>query len=280
MDEERRVGRAEALAALVAERQGQMVGYARKRLRCSGVPPSSAEARDVVQNALTSVLACPEPVEQLRPYVFAAIRNEVSQAARRYHRAGQAYGSLDADVRLEADEPAVDPCGAAELRVVVGAALTALPQQQRTAMLLHKELGLTQAETARAMGAAPGTVATHVSRAMVTLRVSLGALAVVVTVVTALRLGSTGALPSAPAAGGEAVRRLLFSPVGAAVGAIVGAVLGRVLWKPLLLRPVQRAASRIRDRWATGVSGSPVPHTQLEETMPEILEAGLIHGTP
>jgi RNA polymerase sigma-70 factor (ECF subfamily) len=105
------------------------------------------------------------------------IGNEVKYAARRY-QTGRAYASRDADVELEFAEPAADPYAAAELRAELAGALSALSQQQRRAVLLTKEMGLTQAETARAMRAAPGTVATHVSRALVALRVTLGVLVV------------------------------------------------------------------------------------------------------
>lgn len=169
---------AEAVSALFGERYGQMVGFARQMLRRYGVPPSVAEPEDVVQTAFACVLARTEPIEHLRAYVFSVIRNEVKYAARRY-QTDRGYASRDADIELEAAEPAADPYAAAELRAELAGALSALPQRQRRAVLLTKEMGLTQAETARAMGTAPGTVATHVSRALVALRVTLGVLAVV-----------------------------------------------------------------------------------------------------
>ncbi|MFH9590126.1 hypothetical protein [Streptomyces luteogriseus] len=86
---------AEAVSALFAERSGQMVGYARKRLCAAGVPQSWVDPED----ALASVLARVEPIERLRPYVFRVIRNEVWHATQRY-RTGRAYGHLDADDRL------------------------------------------------------------------------------------------------------------------------------------------------------------------------------------
>lgn len=156
-----------------------MVGYARKRLTRFDVPPSSADPEDVVQIALTKVLAHGKPVEDLRKYVFAVITNEVHHAARRYYT-GQGYGSLDTDLRLENAGPAVDPCAAADLRLDVQAAMNSLPPRQRSVMS-YRVQGYTQEETAAAMGTAPGTVAAHVSRALLTLKVTLGVLSVLLT---------------------------------------------------------------------------------------------------
>ncbi|MGW2748717.1 RNA polymerase sigma factor [Streptomyces sp. NPDC001450] len=172
MAEELAAEHAEAVAALVAERYGKLVGYARNRLRAFNVPPAWVDAEDVVQNSLEKVLARSEPVGKVRPYVFKVVKNEAWHAAQRYRR-GLGYGSLDAGVQLETAGAAADPCGAADLRLDLEAALSALPPQQRTAVLCTKAIGLTQAETALAMGKSPGTVATHVSRAVVVLRSAL-----------------------------------------------------------------------------------------------------------
>ncbi|MFG2457037.1 RNA polymerase sigma factor [Streptomyces sp. NPDC048523] len=178
-EEERSAAHAEAVADLVAERYEQLVGYARKRLRALGVPLSSADPEDVVQIALTNVLTHREPIEKLRPYVFTVVKNETRHAASRHHT-GQGYGSLDRDLRLEDAGLTVDPCPAVDLRLGLQDAMSALPPQQRRA-LLYRMQGYTQAETAAAMGTAPGTVATHMSRAVGTLRMTLSALAMALT---------------------------------------------------------------------------------------------------
>lgn len=224
--EEREPEHAKALGTLVVERYAQMVGYARKRLRLYGVPLSSTDPEDVVQNALMSVLAHTEPIEHLRPYVFTAIRNEVRRAALRYH-GGQGYASLDADVRLET-AGTVDPSGTADLRLEIKAALGSLPPKQRDSVWCNKVLGLTQAETAEVMGAAPGTVATHVSRAVVALRVTLGAVLAVVLSLFTVAWIRTGVLPVRPAASRDLVERLeewvaLWGWPEALVAAVTGA---------------------------------------------------------
>ncbi|MGW5129464.1 RNA polymerase sigma factor [Streptomyces sp. NPDC004069] len=169
---------AEALTELVADQYGKMVGYARKRLRTRGVPESSADPEDVVQESLRSVLARTEPLENVRAYFYKVMDNEIKRAAR-HHFTGRGYASLDVDLRVEEDEPVVDPVVDAELRHVVGEALGALPLQQRRVVLLTQGMGMTQAEAARVLKTAPGTVAAHSHRALVALRVSLGALVLV-----------------------------------------------------------------------------------------------------
>lgn len=166
---------AEALRELVAEQYGKLVGYARKRLRARGVPESSADAEDVVQESLRLVLARTEPIENVRAYFYKVMDNEIKHAARQ-HFTGRGYASLDLDLREE-ENAVVHPVADAELRHVVGEALSALPPQQRRVMLLTQGMGMTQAEAARVLKTSPGTVASHAHRAFVTLRVSLGALA-------------------------------------------------------------------------------------------------------
>ncbi|MER5907512.1 sigma-70 family RNA polymerase sigma factor [Streptomyces mirabilis] len=265
MAEQQMAPHAEALSALVDERFGQLVGYARKRLAALDVPPAWVDAEDVVQNALASVLTRAEPVEELRPYVFKVIKNGVRHAARRY-RSGLAYGSRDADVQLEASGPFTDPCAAADRRLDLQAALSALPRQQRTAVLCTKALGFTQAETARVMGKNPGTVATHTSRAVITLRLTLGALAVVLAgcAVQWLRLG---ARPIEPAAGGEAVKTLLsqLSRWWISAGTVV-AMLGVMMrgWPfDRLSRLFMRAARAAAEFWREGPdTDAPLPQRE------------------
>ncbi|GGV12396.1 hypothetical protein GCM10010260_58830 [Streptomyces filipinensis] len=154
MVEGQAVKHAEAVGVLVSERYGQLVGYARKRLKALDVPPAWVGAEDVVQNALASVLAHGEPIEKLRPYVFTVIKNEVWRAAQRY-RSGLGYLAGGADVQLEAEHP-TDPYGGVDLRLDLQTALSTLPPQQRRAVVCAKALKFTQAETAEVIETAPG----------------------------------------------------------------------------------------------------------------------------
>ncbi|MFJ9818617.1 RNA polymerase sigma factor [Streptomyces sp. NPDC101151] len=238
VDQERpRSRHAEALGALVEERYRKLVRYAGSRLRNRGVPQSSADPEDVVQNALKSVLAVTKPIGNVRAYVYTCMGNEIKLAAER-HAQGKGYASLDADVRPE-DEPAVHPVAEAELRHVVDEALSDLPLRQRRVMLLTRELGMTQAEAAQVLGSAPGTVGVHAHRAIRALRVTLVGLGTVLVAWTTWFM-TFGRREIIPAAGIE-------SPVGAVtlsfagtVGVLVTVLVGLVMW----------ATGDISPRWA------------------------------
>jgi RNA polymerase sigma-70 factor (sigma-E family) len=63
---------------------------------------------------------------------------------------------------------------AAVLRVTLAQALRALPARQRDAVVLRYLVDMSEADTAEALGVAPGTVKSHVSRAVAHLRRVLG----------------------------------------------------------------------------------------------------------
>ncbi|WP_330469285.1 sigma-70 family RNA polymerase sigma factor (plasmid) [Streptomyces longwoodensis] len=236
-EDEQPPAHAEALAALVYVRYERLVGYARKQLRSFGVPTSSADPQDVVQIALVNVLAHAEPIERLRPYLYTVIKNEVGRAVRSY-RTGQGYGSLDRDLKLESAGPTVDPCAAVDLRLDFQNAVRALPPQQRR-VVQYRTQGYTQAETAAAMGAAPGTVAAHTSRALSMLKLTLSALSAVVAGSAAAWLWGYGLSRVSPGSDGQthlpwqaqgAVAIAFLSAVGA-VGAAFFAI-----WEVMALR--------------------------------------------
>lgn len=85
--------------------------------------------------------------------------------------------ALDAVRRRRPDlKPAESPNveETATERVALAAAIRALPRRQREIVALRHLAGMTEAETAAALGVAPGTVKAHGHRAMTTLRASLG----------------------------------------------------------------------------------------------------------
>jgi RNA polymerase sigma-70 factor (sigma-E family) len=63
---------------------------------------------------------------------------------------------------------------AAVLRVTLAQALRALPARQRDAVVLRYLVDMSEADTADALGVAPGTVKSHLSRAVAHLRTTLG----------------------------------------------------------------------------------------------------------
>lgn len=222
---------------LVEERYGKLVRRARSRLRTRGVPQSSADPEDVVQNVLKSVLAVTEPIVKMRAYVHTCMDNEIRRAAGHYAE-GRGYASLDADVWPE-DEPAVHPIAEAELQHVVGEALSDLPLQQRRVMLLTRELGMTQAEAAEVLGSAPGTVGVHAHRATRALRITLVGLGTAFVAWTTW-LMTLGRREIIPAAGLQSPAGAVTLGLAGTVGVLLTVLVGLVMW----------ATGDIRPRWA------------------------------
>ena len=69
------------------------------------------------------------------------------------------------------DRPAVgDEFARVDLRVALTTALRRLPRQQRAALVFRFWIGMSEAETADALGCSPGTAKTHTARGLARLR--------------------------------------------------------------------------------------------------------------
>ena len=75
------------------------------------------------------------------------------------------------DIEMRA---APDPQDVAIIRIVLGAALRKLSRRQRDVIVLRYLMGLSEAETAEALGISLGTLRTHCTRALDSLRRRLG----------------------------------------------------------------------------------------------------------
>ena len=85
--------------------------------------------------------------------------------------------AIDALARRRVTTPAADalsPEDAAVLRLTLAQALRALPARQRDAVVLRYVADMTEDDVAAALGVAPGTVKSHLHRAVERLRVVLG----------------------------------------------------------------------------------------------------------
>jgi RNA polymerase sigma factor (sigma-70 family) len=85
--------------------------------------------------------------------------------------------AIDAYARRKvplADSAPIGLEDAAVLRVTLAQALRALPARQRDAVVLRYLVDMSEADTAEALGVAPGTVKSHLSRAVTHLRRVLG----------------------------------------------------------------------------------------------------------
>jgi RNA polymerase sigma-70 factor (sigma-E family) len=85
--------------------------------------------------------------------------------------------AIDALARRPALSPVRDALAADDvvvLRVTLAHALRALPARQRDAVVLRYLVDMSEADVAGALGIAPGTVKSHLHRALARLRVALG----------------------------------------------------------------------------------------------------------
>ncbi|MCP9207187.1 RNA polymerase sigma factor [Streptomyces sp. NEAU-Y11] len=193
-----------ALDTVYRDHHAEMTGLARRLLAEEGVPDSVVGAEDVVQTAFAKVLRAPESVREPRAYLYAVIRNDVRAAGRDNRVQGKSAAAGGAQGQVSREVHVADFSGLVANRMAVYKALHDLPPQQRTAVWATKAMDYTQAETAEFMGKRPGTIATHVLRAVVALRANL--VAFLVAIATVLVLGGGRALKEVSAAGSERER--------------------------------------------------------------------------
>ncbi len=145
------------------------------------------EALDVVQDAMLKLARhyAARPSAEWRPLFYRILNNRIRDLQRRRKVKNALFGWLPG---LADDEEQGDPYEAVpdhahqpgELVQMEAAmqmlrqALTELPQRQQEAFMLRNFEGLDVAETAQAMGCTAGSVKTHYSRAVHTLRARLG----------------------------------------------------------------------------------------------------------
>lgn len=130
-----------------------------------------ARAEDVLQEAFVKLYLAWSRVEgtgREEAYVRRIIVNaDLDQRRRPWHRrrASVPLEVLDVPARTGAD---------AEDRIELLAELRRLPQMQRRTVVLRYWLGFSVEETARELGITEGTVKSHASRGLATLRQRLG----------------------------------------------------------------------------------------------------------
>lgn len=149
----------------------------------------SDDALDIVQDAMFNLVRhyahAPETEWQL--LFFRILRNRILDHQRRgtVRRRVMAYFTRSADADDEDNDPIATAPGlesdTPDRRVAMGDAMTALetavaqlPARQQQAFLLRTLEGLDVAATAAAMGCSEGSVKTHYSRAVHSLRETLG----------------------------------------------------------------------------------------------------------
>lgn len=146
------------------------------------------DALDAVQDAMIQLTRryADRPPQEWRPLFYRILENRIRDMQRRRTVRGRVMAWLpwnadddgaEADPVATAPDPAPGPMRAAEGDEMMHAlqlAVQKLPARQREAFLLRNLEGMDVAETAAAMGCSDGSVKTHYSRAVQSLREQLG----------------------------------------------------------------------------------------------------------
>lgn len=146
------------------------------------------EALDIVQDAMLKLARSygARPSEEWRPLFYRILNNRILDWQRRRVVRSRLFGwlpSFHSDDEEQGDpyEAVADHRQGPQDEVITGdamrlleSALAALPARQRQAFMLRNFEGLDVAQTAQAMGCTEGSVKTHYSRAVHTLRGKLG----------------------------------------------------------------------------------------------------------
>jgi RNA polymerase sigma-70 factor (ECF subfamily) len=146
------------------------------------------EALDIVQDAMLKLARSysTRPAEEWPPLFYRILNNRIHDWQRRRAVRNKLFGWLpgfysdeeeDGDPYAAVPEPSHGPREQVQMddaMVALQQALTELPQRQREAFSLRNFEGLDVAQTAQAMGCTEGSVKTHYSRAVHTLRARLG----------------------------------------------------------------------------------------------------------
>jgi RNA polymerase sigma-70 factor (ECF subfamily) len=126
---------------------------------------SREDAEDLVQETYERVLRRPRLVrrEDDLGYLYRTLRNTYFNARRAASRRPQVAAQLD-DVQAASSRADVQPEQAAETNLVLGA-VAALPQPMREVLVAVDVLGLSYAETGKALGVHENTIPSRLARA-------------------------------------------------------------------------------------------------------------------
>ena len=171
-----RAGRRESFEALVRRHESRVFAVLRR-----AVPPDEVE--DLAQEAFLRAF---REIDRFRgeaqfgTWLFKIVRNLLVDRHRRLRRRGVPAGLEEESGEL-GDAVLVDPGPSPEGELArrrdearLAAALSALPEVDRLAVLLHDQEGLSAAEVAEAIGGSAGAVRIRLFRARRRLRALLG----------------------------------------------------------------------------------------------------------
>jgi RNA polymerase sigma-70 factor, ECF subfamily len=177
---ERLLDQTQTLERFLASVERRAFQIARMALR------DADEALDVVQDAMLKLARnyATRPSDEWRPLFYRILNNRIRDGQRRRMVRNKLFGWLPGFDDQEQGDPyeAVPDAGQQpgerlqmdNAMVVLQQAIGDLPPRQQQAFMLRNFEGMDVAQTARAMGCTEGSVKTHYSRAVHTLRERLG----------------------------------------------------------------------------------------------------------
>ena len=137
---------------------------------------ADGEAEDVTQEAASKALRQFdkfEPSRSFRPWFLAIVANEARNRRRSFLRRSALVLRVAAEPAATSDDVAEVVARTARRQYLLDAVATlATPDREVIAMRFFAEMS--EAETAKALGVAPGTVKSRLSRALARLRAELG----------------------------------------------------------------------------------------------------------
>ena len=144
------------------------------------------DALDAVQDSMLKLARryADRPAEEWRPLFYRILQNRVRDFQRRRQVRNRIFAWLPGLASEEAPEihditpapgsGAIDQLMASQALAILETAVRELPLRQQQAFMLRNFEGMDVAETANAMSCSEGSVKTHYSRAVHTLRARLG----------------------------------------------------------------------------------------------------------
>jgi RNA polymerase sigma-70 factor (ECF subfamily) len=146
------------------------------------------DALDAVQDSMLKLARsyADRPTEEWRPLFYRILQNRVRDFQRRRQVRNRIFAWLPNlgagdepapeihDITPAPGSTAIDQLMASQALAILEAAVRELPRRQQQAFMLRNFEGMDVAETANAMSCSEGSVKTHYSRAVHTLRARLG----------------------------------------------------------------------------------------------------------
>lgn len=157
-------GSEKAFALLVEQKWNNIYWQALTYLK------SSCQAQDVVQDVflkIWQIRAKLPAVERFDSFLFILARNHIISTLRKKTVLPLSYDALEVEEKNYLPDKALSQKNLAE---VIARAIELLPQQQRTAYLLSRDLGLSHEEIARNMKVSKEAAKKHICRALNFLR--------------------------------------------------------------------------------------------------------------